>query len=644
MTMQILNIVLYSHEGLKRVISFEPGKLNIITGASKTGKTALIDIIDYCFGSSECDIPGIIRDKAHWVGLRLQINKGEVFLARKVPEHNKHYSEDIFYDVGVKVEIPEYSELKQVMNSETLVEKLSEHAGIGENLHEPPKGQNRLPLSANIRHAILLNLQDQDEISNKKFMFHKQNDRYIFLAIRDTLPYFLGAVQDDHVEKLRKLRKSRGKKSKLKRKLVELEAIQGSGTSLAKTLILEAQNFGLIDLKDIPESFDESINILKDVLRTEIDIEDGILMEGETFKRLQNKRMDLIRESHEIKNQIRAAKSLNSDQDDYYNELDFHIGRLRSIELFDEKKELGIVCCPMCNSDLSESTLPKIDDIKNSIDKLRNQVRVVEEKSPKMNEAINILNEKLDAIKQELKDNRDALTAIELSNEEFMKNKDRNNKISYILGKISLYLESIPHFEDSSGIKNEIKDLENIIEKLEEETNEESIKEDLDSAISIINDDIRVWAKQLDLEHSNCPLRLDTTSITVVADEKTGRRPLNKMGSGANALGYHIVTHLALHKRLVNINSPVPNFLFLDQPSVIYFPSGSNRSEEDGLNDEEVQELEKIYSIIFKLTEELYPNFQVIVTDHACINTEWFKESVREVWRDGEGLIPKSWL
>jgi hypothetical protein len=116
------------------------------------------------------------------------------------------------------------------------------------------------------------------------------------------------------------------------------------------------------------------------------------------------------------------------------------------------------------------------------------------------------------------------------------------------------------------------------------------------------------------------------------------------MGSGANALGYHIVTHLALHKWLVNINSSVPGFLFLDQPSVIYFPSGSNRSEKKGLKDEEIQELEKIYSIIFKLTEELYPNLQVIVTDHACIDTPWFKKSVRKVWRDGDGLIPKSWL
>jgi predicted AAA+ superfamily ATPase len=59
---QILDIILYSFNGERRILSLRPGELNIITGASKTGKTALIEIIDYCLGSDECKIPeGVIR-------------------------------------------------------------------------------------------------------------------------------------------------------------------------------------------------------------------------------------------------------------------------------------------------------------------------------------------------------------------------------------------------------------------------------------------------------------------------------------------------------------------------------------------------------------------------------------------------------
>lgn len=44
--MQIQKIILYSHKGEKRILPFELGKVNIITGESKSGKSALIEIIN----------------------------------------------------------------------------------------------------------------------------------------------------------------------------------------------------------------------------------------------------------------------------------------------------------------------------------------------------------------------------------------------------------------------------------------------------------------------------------------------------------------------------------------------------------------------------------------------------------------------
>jgi len=82
MSFQILDIVLYGFNQQRRVLSLRPGQLNIITGASKTGKTALIEIVDYCMGSSECRIPeGVIRRAVEWVGVRLSVRDGHVFVA-----------------------------------------------------------------------------------------------------------------------------------------------------------------------------------------------------------------------------------------------------------------------------------------------------------------------------------------------------------------------------------------------------------------------------------------------------------------------------------------------------------------------------------------------------------------------------------
>ena len=86
MNFQIMGIVLYGKNGQKKEICFNPGELNIITGLSKTGKTALLEIIDYCFCSDSCNIPeGIMRRTLSWVGLHIKITEGELFIARKMP-------------------------------------------------------------------------------------------------------------------------------------------------------------------------------------------------------------------------------------------------------------------------------------------------------------------------------------------------------------------------------------------------------------------------------------------------------------------------------------------------------------------------------------------------------------------------------
>jgi hypothetical protein len=44
MSVQILDIVIYSHDGRRRELPLKPGKVNIITGAPTTGKSSLIEM------------------------------------------------------------------------------------------------------------------------------------------------------------------------------------------------------------------------------------------------------------------------------------------------------------------------------------------------------------------------------------------------------------------------------------------------------------------------------------------------------------------------------------------------------------------------------------------------------------------------
>jgi DNA repair ATPase RecN len=61
--MKIKSIHIYSNDGRRRDVAFHDG-LNVITGRSSTGKSALSDIIEYCMGRSTFNVPeGIIRSK-----------------------------------------------------------------------------------------------------------------------------------------------------------------------------------------------------------------------------------------------------------------------------------------------------------------------------------------------------------------------------------------------------------------------------------------------------------------------------------------------------------------------------------------------------------------------------------------------------
>ena len=141
MSIQILNIAIYGHDGQQRALNLRLGGVNVITGSSKTGKSALIDIVDYCFGSGECRVPeGIIRKAVAWFAIRLQLSEGQAVVARRCPPPGSASNEDCFVAVANEVALPLASELHQTTNTEGLENLLTAWCGIADNVHETPPG------------------------------------------------------------------------------------------------------------------------------------------------------------------------------------------------------------------------------------------------------------------------------------------------------------------------------------------------------------------------------------------------------------------------------------------------------------------------------------------------------------------------
>src|SRR5438552_13471012 len=159
--MQILEIVLYGRRGQKRVIRLRPGNVNVITGRSHTGKSALIAIVSYCLGGSSFNVPeGEIVKKVAWFGLLLQVGSSQIFVARENPHPSRSSTAAAFLDRAA-TESPATAPNATNIGLDAFENTLSRLLGIAANLNVPPSPSTRQPLAANIRHALLYCFQHQ---------------------------------------------------------------------------------------------------------------------------------------------------------------------------------------------------------------------------------------------------------------------------------------------------------------------------------------------------------------------------------------------------------------------------------------------------------------------------------------------------
>lgn len=650
MSFQIKDIVLYAHGGGMRHLEFVPGRLNIITGASKTGKTALIAILEYCFGSTECHIPeGIIRRSIAWVGVRLAVAEGYVFIARRLPAPGRNSSSDVYYALGSQLALPRADQLMQTTNPQTLEGLLAAHAGIGQNRHDPPPGHTRNPLEAGIAHALIYCFQHQTEIDSNRYLFHKQSEQWLPQAIKDTIPYFLGAVTDDYVALTVELRRLRRELRGAERKLEEYEAVRGQGVSVAQGLLAEATDLGLRPGQAIPETWDKCLEALRGLTDlTSITEEEQVATEGDEFRRLQAERDVIAHELRVVGDQLEASRVLAGDRQGFSREAHAQIVRLRSIDLFTSgDDENSLAKCPLCQSSLPAGQVaPSVQAIQSSLKRLDSEIRQVEDRTPQMQAVVTSLENKKASIKSLLKENREKLEAIQRENARLQEYRDRNARRAHIAGRISLYLESVPHLEDGSNLQRQINDLRSQIAALEEDLSDDAVQERIQSTLSIISRSMSSWAADLQLEHAEFPLRIDLRRLTVVADGADGPIPMDRMGSGENWVGYHLIAHFALHRWFVERQRPVPRFIFIDQPSQVYFPEDEDWQQQgNGILTigEDRQKVAHMYKLAQDVVHLLGGQFQVIITDHANINEPWFQNCVVERWREGRKLIPDEW-
>ncbi len=642
MSMTIKKIVLYSHAGEQRLLSFKQDCLNVITGDSKTGKSAIIDIIDYCLGRGSCNVAeGVIRRSVSWFGLEVENDGSVLFIARKNPGPGTDVGSEIYVRRGAFDSPPIAAELIRNVTAAELVSLLTRFIGISENEHRPQSG-TRVPLEATIRHALFLCFQKQDEIDNRDRLFHRQGDQFIPQAIKDTLPYFLGVVDEEQFLKQYELDNAKDALRELEQRVGRRQDQRNADLSRIRRLINDGKRVGAVAQDFEPIETEAALHVLTIASQVELSNSEILPDFGDTINRLRDEQATLREALFAITEDGRAARLLFSEQSAFSREATEQKVRLSAIGLYHETTKSGDVC-PVCDSSLSVPT-PSADAIRKSLANVSRQLEAVAVEQPHLQRYIEELENKKLQLERDLVEAQAALARTIAEDERARAQYDALLERARVVGRIGAYLDGLRPEQSEADLGPLIEAAKRRVEGLEAATNPDDVAQRLDTFLNIISKQMSELAKRLDLEHSGSELRLDLKKLTVVADTEDGPIPLNRMGSGENWVGYHVLTYLALHWWFRRRKRPVPGILIFDQPSQAHYPADRDQEGSlDPLEDKDRHAVQALFELMHSACSET-AGLQLIVLDHAHLTDPWFENAIVEEWRRGQFLVPPHWV
>ena len=641
MSFTIRAIVIYSHTGAQRIVPFRSHGLNIITGKSKTGKSAIIDIVDYCLGRGSFNVAeGAIRKRVAWFGLHIAKGSDEVFIARNNPGPGASTGSKVYFRRGNVDVYPTLETISKNTTESSLKEFVTRFTGIAENEHRPLTGTRR-PLEANISHALWLCFQKQNTIASQDQLFHRMNEQFLPQDLKDTFPYFLGAVDESHFLLM-------GELDELQRRLKLLEATESKqlqtievSRSRVTRVLNEGKKVGLVG-QDYQAVDDTVFRYLATVAEFQMDEAELISDFGETIQRLRGEQTTLQNRLGDLNQDIRAARSFLSDQTDFSREVTEQRARLKSIELF-RSEVASPHQCPFCESEL-QAPIPKVDEVNQSLREVSEQLEGVYRDSPHIQRHITELEATILRASDDLRLVQRELQKSVMEDAAANARQDQMLARGKFLGRLAEFLESVSPQADDDGIASQIAEVRELIAGIKSRINNDETESRLETILSFISEKMTEYSKNLDLEHSGSSLRLDLKKLTVVANTVDGPIPLTRMGSGENWVGYHVLSHLALHWWLRMKERPVPAFLIFDQPTQAYYPPDSTEGGLDQIEkDADRTAVQALFKLMATACAEILADFQLIVLDHAHLKDEWFESAIVAEWRGDEALVPYDW-
>jgi len=645
--MKIKSIHIYSHSGQRRDLQFKVNGLNIITGRSSSGKSALSEIVEYCMGRSSFNVPeGVIRDKVAWFAVIYQFEREQVLVAKPTPRSGDASCSTAMLRRGTELQVPAFGELAENSDDEVIVTVLSRLLGIPENRTDVALEHSRGIYEANVKHTFYYLFQKQGLVANKDQLLYRQNEAFQPQTIRDTLPILLGVSSNDRYELEGKLRTAQ-RDLRLNAKLLE-QARDAIDTSHEKAIGLhsEAMAVGVIGGTDLNLTADWIIESLRAALawKPETVPED----DGSRVSRIEEELGKLRKERREAQARIDAARQFSRRAGGYESEATEQLDRLASIKALPRNADTGAWQWPFSEPDLAlESPIATV--LLNELTSLAAELRIASGQRPKLEAYLSDLDSKAQKIVGAIKEKEAELSAAIAANELLAQMGTRHNAAARVVGRISLFLEGLAPNEELARLEGEQRRLKLKVEDLEKRIGADDSNERLSSILNIISTHVSRYIQKFEAEFLDFPARFDLSNLTVVIDRPERPVPMSRTGGGASHLAYHLSALLALHLFAVKNNRPIPRFLLIDQPTQVYFPSEETYKDADGSiqkteADADLKAVRRLFELLLKFTQEDAPGFQLLVTEHANLREQWFQDAlVEQPWTKPPALVPDDW-
>ncbi|MGY4025957.1 DUF3732 domain-containing protein [Aeromonas rivuli] len=646
-------------------VPFEPG-LNIVTGKSSKGKSAILDIFDYCLGSSEDTIPeGIITERAKLFFTVLRFPTISIVIGRVAASNRCFLRELSGLEVANTLQLIEnvntFFSPHFFQHKADFIKSLGRYFAVTlENIDVDPLHKEitgKWSATPSVRSFASFMLQHQNLVANRHAIFYRFEEKRKRDQAIEHFKIFMDIVREDYFD-LAKLRtEAMYELKRAQAQIPKQDKIKEDYLTDFSTFLKEYEALAGLPLTELTpdEIWMNPKPALSRLTGKSVRV-DGLSSAFETRRaELRDKKAALMSSIQKAMN-TRYLLKVSTEQASGFAE------SLTSLPI-PTTTNLEHAACPVCasQSDVAEDEANKLSA---AIHWLNDELKVSTYAREGFGEERRVIDKELKELRKELALVEKALKPLDDEADRLAKSKSVDAAAQKAKIKLELAIE-----KRIENPPSEAKGMVDYWEKKVVELDGQMAQYDVASKLWALQNDINKKMKDIGISfdfedtYKNGSLKFDVETFDLwhekqLAGGHAKKVFLRSMGSGANWLYSHLTLFMALHYQFAaHEKCKVPPILFLDQPTQVYFPSTDDAEafkanelrgdrKTNKTVDEDVDAVSKMFTTLAKFCDDTFKDTgvmpQIIVCDHAdklpLQKGYTFESFVRARWRV-HGLI-----